>query len=76
MNVQDVMPSRAEAVRTGLTAARNQTRCRYRYRTDVTGAMRIRISGAVERVLQIVGGPAEVGGRHEYSEVMCEAASS
>jgi len=74
-NVADVPPSRAESVRQGLTVARNQTRVRYRYRTDITSAMRIRIAGPVERVLQIIGGPAELG-QHEYSEVVCEAYSS
>ena len=74
-NVQDVMPSRSEAVRQGLQIARNQTRVRYRYRSDVTSAMRITVRGATDRVLQIVGGPAELG-RHEYSECMCEAYTS
>lgn len=75
-NVQDILPSRSESVRQGLEVARNQTRIRYRYRTDVDSTMRIVIRGPVERVLQIVGGPAEISGRHEFCEVVCEAASS
>lgn len=71
-NVQDVLPSRSESVRQGLEVARNQTRIRYRYRTDVDSSMRI-VIGA--RTLQIVAGPAELG-RHEYSEVVCESAST
>ena len=74
-NVQDVMPSRAESVQQGLAIARNQTRVRFRYRSDVTSAMRITIRGATDRVLAIIGGPAELG-RHEYTEVMCEAYTS
>ena len=73
--IQDVLPSRSESVVQGLAVARNQTRVRYRYRTDVNSAMRITIRGPVDRVLQIIGGPAEVGG-HEYSEVVCEQYSS
>lgn len=72
MEVQDVLPSKAESVRLGLTVAVNQVRVRYNYRTDVTSAMRIRISGPPERVLQIVGGPAVLGAK-EYCEVVCEA---
>lgn len=71
MEVQDVPPSRAESVKLGLTVAINRTRVRYNYRTDVTSAMRIRISGPVERVLQIVAGPAVLAEK-EYCEVMCE----
>lgn len=74
-NVVDELPSRSEAVKQGLVVARNQIRIRYRYRTDVNSAMRITIRGPVDRVLQIVGGPAELG-RHEYSECICESVSS
>ncbi len=71
-NVQDVMPSRSESVRQGLEVARNQTRIRYRFRQDVDSSMRVVIGS---RILQIVAGPAELG-RHEYSEVICESAST
>ena len=74
-NVQDVLPSRSESVQQGLETARNQTRIRFRYRNDVTSAMRITLRGATDRVLQIIGGPAELG-RHEYTEIVCEQYSS
>lgn len=74
-NVQDELPSRSEAIGNGIAIAANRTRIRYRYRTDVTSAMRVTIRGAVDRVLQIVGGPAEIG-RHEFSEILCEAYST
>lgn len=67
----DVPPSRAESVKLGLTVAINRTRGRYNFRTDVTSAMRFRVSGPVERVLQIVAGPAVLGEK-EYCEVMFE----
>ncbi len=73
-NVEDVLPSRAESVKMGLAVALNQVRIRYRYRNDVNSAMRVRIVGPVERVLQIIAGPAEVG-RHEFSEIVCESIS-
>ena len=71
-NVQDVMPSRSESVRQGLEVARNQTRVRWRYRSDVDSSMRIVIGS---RILQIIAGPAELG-RHEFNECMCEESSS
>ena len=74
--VQDVMPSRSEAVKQGLVTARNQTRIRYRHRKDVTSAMRMTVAGSPDRVLQIIAGPAAIGARNSYSEVMCESVSS
>lgn len=73
--VVDMLPSRAEAVRQELATARNQTRIRFRYRSDVTSAMRIIVHGDTDRVLQIVGGPAEIG-RKRGTEILCEAYSS
>lgn len=77
--VTDLSPSRgAEALQQGLQVARNATRIRYRYRADVTSAMRIRELGAADatvRTLQIIAGPAEIG-RQEFSEVLCERYSS
>jgi SPP1 family predicted phage head-tail adaptor len=68
--VRDTPPSRAEQQqREGLEQLRNTVRVRMRYRTDVDATMRI-VHGS--RVLQIVGGPAELG-RGEFLEVTCEA---
>jgi SPP1 family predicted phage head-tail adaptor len=74
--VQDVMPSRAESVTQGLAVARNQTRIRMRWRDDVTSAMRIIVHGDSDVVYQIIAGPAEIEGRKERIEVMCEKYSS
>jgi SPP1 family predicted phage head-tail adaptor len=74
--VQDVMPSRSEAVKQGLITAHNQTRVRYRYRTDVTSEMRMTVAGPPDRVLQIIAGPAAIGKRGTLSEVVCESVSS
>ena len=75
-NVQDALPSRSEAVTQGLAVARNQTRLRMRYRSDVTSDMRVTIHGDTDTVYQIVGGPAEIGSRKEQIELMLERYSS
>lgn len=70
--VEDVMPSRSEAVRQGLAQARNQTRIRFRWRDDVDSSMRIIVHGDTDVVYSIIGGPAEIAGRKRRIEVMCE----
>lgn len=70
--VQDVMPSRSEAVRQGLVVALNQTRIRMRWRSDVTSAMRVVVHGETDVTYQIVAGPAEIGGRKDCIEIMAE----
>jgi len=75
-NVQDVLPSRSESVQRGLETARNQTRVRMRWRSDVDSSMRMIISRPDPITYQIVGGPAEIGGRKEYCEFMVERLSS
>jgi head-tail adaptor len=75
--VQDALPSKAESVTSGLAVARNQVRIRFRYRDDVDSSMRILLHGdGADEVLQIVGGPASVGGRKDTTEVVCERYSS
>lgn len=74
--VRDALPSRAESVTQGLAVARNQTRIRFRYRGDVDSSMRVIIHDGTDVVMQIVGGPAEVGGRKELTEIVCEKYSS
>jgi head-tail adaptor len=76
--VQDALPSRSEAVTQGLAVARNQVRIRFRYRSDVDSSMRVTVYGGSggDQVMQIVGGPAMVGGRKELTEIVCERYSS
>jgi head-tail adaptor len=74
--VQDTLPSRSEAVLQGLTLARNQTRLRMRWRSDIDSSMRITIHGDTDRVMQIVGGPAEIHGRKGMIEMVLERYSS
>ena len=75
-NVQDAMPSKAEGVVQGLAVAVNQTRVRMRWRSDVDSSMRMVIYRPGPITYQIVGGPAEIGGRREYCEFMVERLSS
>lgn len=70
--LRDVAPSRSEAVKQGLAVARNQTRCRIRWRDGVTSAMRVVWDGVA---YNIVGGPAELG-RREFMELVLERYST
>lgn len=74
--VQDVMPSKSETARQGMQEARNQTRVRLRWRNDVTPAMRVVVQADTDVAYQIVGGPAEIGGRKRYIELLCERYST
>ena len=72
--VQDALPSRSESVAQGLAVARNQTRIRFRYppHVTVTSDMRVILHGDADVIYQIVGGPAEIGGRRDGMEIVCE----
>ncbi len=74
--VQDTLPSRSESVTQGLSVARNQTRIRMRYRNDIDSSMRITVHGEPDLVYQIVGGPANIEGRKNFIEMVCERFSS
>lgn len=74
--VRDMLPSRSDAVRQGLEVARNQSRLRMRWRGDVDSTMRVIVHGDSDVVYQIVGGPAEIGGRKRMLELVLERYSS
>lgn len=76
VQVQDVMPSRSEAVKQGLAVARNQTRLRMRWRNDIDSSMRVTVHGETDVVYAIIAGPAEIGGRKDRLEMMLEKFSS
>jgi head-tail adaptor len=74
--VQDALPSRAESVTMGATVAKNQVRVRRRWRSGITSAARVTLLDVnPPTVLQVIGGPAEIGGRRTFIEVMCERIS-
>lgn len=62
-SVEDVVPSRSEAVKNGLSTGTNQTLLRMRWRTDVDSSMRMTINRPALTVYQIIAGPAEIGNR-------------
>lgn len=66
--VQDVRPSRTERMTEGLNLSARAARVIMRWRGDVTAAMRI-VHG--DRIMQIVGGPAELG-RRDGLELLVE----
>ena len=75
-NVQDVAPSKSEAVRNGMRIAAQATRFRIRARPGITSDMRVVLHGSPDRTFSIVSPPAEVENRRllefvgeEYSTV-------
>jgi SPP1 family predicted phage head-tail adaptor len=71
-NTFDLLPSKDEQLRSGVSVATNKTRWRARYRQDINTGMRIIINNIA---YSIVGGPVELG-KHEYIECMLERYSS
>lgn len=74
-NKQDVLPSRqqAEQTRQQLQVATQRSRVRMRYRADVDSSMRCVIGG---QMWHIVSGPAEIGDRKQYMELVVEKYST
>ncbi len=71
-NVQDVLPSRSEALKSGLAIGAKQARFRVRYRTDLDSGMRIVLDNIN---YQFISDFAELGNK-EYSEAMIEKYTS
>lgn len=67
-NVQDVLPSRAEATDNGLTVGVTRSRLRIRDTFGVDMAMRVVLHSRGARVMQIIAGPARLddGVHDEY----------
>lgn len=74
-NLQDVLPSRAEATGNGLAIGTTRTRLRIRDVVSADMAMRVRIHSRNDMVMQIVAGPARLEGT-DYDEFMLEKYSS
>lgn len=69
----DALPSRSEAVRQGLAVGRQQVRYRMRYIEGLDSSMQVLEAGVLYR---IVGGPAQIGGRRAFMEIVCERLST
>ena len=65
--VKDELPSKSEKVSSGVRTTSAPARIRIRYMSGITAEMRIVVHDQVERVMEIVGAPAEIG-RREWLE--------
>lgn len=74
-NLQDVMPSRSEQVKAGLTVDAKRARLRLRYCTDITTDMRVIIHRPGREVYQIISPPAVLGDK-DGIEVVIERVST
>ncbi len=74
-NVQDVLPSRAEATGNGLAIGTRRARLRIRDAAGTVMTMRVRLHSRGGEVMQIVAGPARVEGT-DYDEFAIESYSS
>lgn len=75
--IEDMRPSRGERLADGINVTARPAKVLMRWRTGITSAMRICVlkkvgdDYVIDRILQIVAGPAEIGNRDEL-EFMCE----
>jgi SPP1 family predicted phage head-tail adaptor len=74
--VEDEQPSRSEAVRSGVAMATNRAVVRIRYRNDIDSSMRVTVHRDTAVLYQIVGGPAQIGGRKQMLEMVLERYST
>jgi SPP1 family predicted phage head-tail adaptor len=74
--VEDEQPSRSEAIRSGLAMATNRAVVRIRYRNDIDSSMRVTVHRDTAVLYQIVGGPAQIGGRKQMLEFVIERYST
>lgn len=70
-NIQDALPSKDESSANDIKINTGRTRIRIRYLSTVTSDMRIKLTDRSDKILQIVGGPAELG-RRDGMEMMAE----
>ncbi len=73
---QDEQPSRSEIVRAGMVTASRRARIRVPWRGDITSEMRVIDHTQRDAVYQIIGGPADYGGRRRQIELMVEIIDS
>lgn len=71
-NIQDVLPSRSDAIKNDIAIGSKQARLRMRYRKDLDSSMRFVIDGVV---FQIISDFAEIG-KQQHMECMIEKYTS
>jgi head-tail adaptor len=69
--VQDTLPSKSESVQQGVRVGTRPARVRLRYLAGITSDMRVVLHDTTDRILEIIGGPAEIG-RREGIELVCQ----
>ena len=74
--VQDALPSRDERLTQNVAIAAKRTRIRMRWRDDIDSSMRVILHGDSDKTYQIISPPAEIEGRKDRIEFMCEWVSS
>ena len=70
-SVQDVPASKTESTANAIRINAGRTKIIIRYLSTVTSDMRIKLTDRSNRILQIVGGPSEIG-RREGMEITAE----
>jgi len=73
--VEDVMPSRSEAVKQQLARAVNQTRWQTNFRSDIDSSMRVIIWRPTPVTYQIISGPAEIGDKKRIELMLARYSS-
>lgn len=74
---EDLMPSKDEGVLTGaVETASIRTRFRFRFRPDITSDMRVKVFHPIQRTMEIIGGPVEIGDRQSFMEILCQEVST
>jgi len=71
VEVQDVLPSRAESTTNGVKRAAKQARLRLRKQIAIAADMRVVLHGRGDRVMQVIAGPALLDDR-THNECMLE----
>lgn len=71
VEVQDVLPSRAETSENGVRKVAKQARLRLRRQIPITADMRVVLHGRGDRVMQVISGPALLDDR-THIECMLE----
>jgi hypothetical protein len=77
VELMDDLPSRSmERADAGVQVGLRRTRLRMRWRGDIDASMQVVVHRETDETWQIVGGPAEGGGRKRFLEMVLEKATT
>jgi SPP1 family predicted phage head-tail adaptor len=74
-SVVDILPSKTESTPNNIRINSVRTKIIIRYLSTVTSDMRIKLTDRDDEILQIIGGPSEIG-RRDGMEIMAETYST